>query len=56
MVQEIGGATHRDLKLLQRFLRSSRSLENLETAMLLLEDGLFGFKYQAVGRGHGITL
>ncbi len=56
MVQEIGGTTHRDLKLPQRFLRSSRSVENLEAPMLLLEDGLFGFKHQAVDRGHGITV
>lgn len=51
-IQEVGGATHRRLKLLHGFTPLPLSLEFLETPMLFVEDGLFGIEQQTVQRVH----
>ena len=43
-IQEVGGATHRRLKLLHGFTPLPLSLELLEAPMLLVENGLFGIE------------
>jgi len=51
-VQEVGGATHRSLKLLHGFGPLLLLLELLEPSILFMKDGLFGIKYQAVQFAH----
>ena len=51
-VQEVGGATHRSLKLLHGFGPLLLLLELLEPSILFMKDGLFGIEYQTVQFAH----
>lgn len=54
IAQQIRGAVHRRLELLHRLDPFSLFLERLKTAVLFLQNGLFGIEHQAVRRIHAL--
>jgi len=53
IVQEVGGAGDRDVKLLHGFSDASFSVERLKSSVVFFQDGLFGVEKQAVDYAHG---
>ena len=52
VIQEIGGAGHRDLKLFQSFGPAALPMKNLKFAVLIIEDGLLGIEHQTIDSIH----
>ena len=54
-IQQIIGATDRDMELLYRFLQAAFLMQEPKAAMMLIQNGLLRVQHQTVNRCHWCT-
>ena len=55
-IQQVIRTAERHTKLLHGLIQSSFTMQNPESPVLLVENGLLRVQHEAVNRGHGVLL